>query len=105
MSHLPLLDETGHGTHGLFDGGFRIDAVLIVEIDMSHAETFQARIAGLADVLGLTVDPDEGTGGVADDPELGRENYAIAHAGEHAPHQPFIRRRPVDIGRVPEENA
>ena len=54
-----------------------IDAVLLVEVDRLDAEPPQARLAGLADVLGAAVEPGDPLAGT-DDAELRREHDLVA---------------------------
>jgi len=51
-------------TPGLLDGHFGVDTVELVEVDVVGAETAQALVDGLADVLGTAVrhGPREGDG-------------------------------------------
>ena len=51
MTHFPRTHEVGHRAHRVLNRRFRIDPVLIVEIDYLDPEPLEARIAGLAHVV------------------------------------------------------
>src|SRR3954462_7231397 len=75
---LPFPDELRHGAHCLLDRRIRIDAVLIVEIDVIDTEAPQRAFAGAADVVGLSVNAEERAFGRAHVTELGGDDDAIA---------------------------
>ena len=41
VQHLALGDQIGDGSGGLLDRGVRVDAVLVVQVDVVGAETLQ----------------------------------------------------------------
>ena len=45
VADLPLPDQLRHGPHGLLDGDVRIDAVLVVEVDVVHAQALEGTVA------------------------------------------------------------
>jgi hypothetical protein len=53
VAHLPGAHEVGHRADGVLDGHGRVDAMLIVEVDVIDAEARERCVAGLADVLGI----------------------------------------------------
>jgi hypothetical protein len=54
--------------------------VLVVQVEVVDAQPLQRRVAGLADVPGVTADAQPGALGIADDAELGRELHLLAAA-------------------------
>ncbi len=38
--HFAGFDQLGHGADGIFDGRVRVDAMLVVEVDVIDAEAF-----------------------------------------------------------------
>src|SRR5439155_25458530 len=78
-AHLAGLDELAHRANGFLDRGLRIDAVLVIEVDVVDAEPAERAIAGLLHVLGPPADrPLHRVLGVAHDPELRRERDLVA---------------------------
>jgi hypothetical protein len=41
VAHLAGLDELRHRSHGVLDRGLRVDAVLVVEVDVIDAEALE----------------------------------------------------------------
>src|SRR6185437_4802082 len=78
MPHLSRAYEIGHRSDRILDRHLGIDAMLIVEIDVIHAQTPQRCIARLPHVIRRAVDAKIGTGFRAHVPELGREHYPVA---------------------------
>jgi hypothetical protein len=77
--------------------------VLVVEVDVIDAEPLQARVARLAHVLGLAVDPALAVDDL--DRELGREHDLIALAFDRLADEHFVRIRPVHVGGVEQRHA
>ena len=47
------MGEVRHRADGLFDRDFRIDAMLVIEIDVIDAKSLERRVAGLPHVRGV----------------------------------------------------
>ena len=105
VTHLALLDQLRHRAHGVLDRGVRIDAMLIVEINHLDAETAQARLAALPDVLGLAVDAAIAPVLAADVAELGGEDHLIAPAADGASDELLVAAHTVHVGRVEKRDA
>src|SRR3954452_21746028 len=102
VTNFARLHELRHGAHGIFDGCFSIDAVLIVEVDHLDAEPLQRRIARAANVLGPAVDAEKLT---VFGPHVakfgGQENPRPAGAYRTAA-EPLVREGAVDVCGVQE---
>jgi hypothetical protein len=82
VEHLALGDQVGDGAGGLLDGDVRVDAVLVVEVDVIGSEALQRAFDGSANVGGTAVDHPRGgrTVLVGNEPELGRDDDLVAAA-------------------------
>src|SRR6266581_5418758 len=105
IAHLALLDELGHRAHGVLDRGIGIHAMLIVEIDDLDAETAQARLAALPDVLGLAVDAAIAPVLATDVAELGGEDHLVAPATDGTCDQLLVASHPVHVGSIEKGDA
>jgi hypothetical protein len=105
MAHLALAHEIGHRPHRVLDGRVGIDPVLVVEIDHLHLEPPQARVAGLAHVIGLSADAEARPVGSAHIAELGGEHHLVAPVGDGAAHQLLVMADAVHVGGVEEGHA
>jgi len=56
VANLAGRHELGHRTDGLLDRHIRVDAVLVVEVDLVDGKPAQAVVAGRADVFRTPVD-------------------------------------------------
>jgi hypothetical protein len=102
---LPLLHELGHRPDRLLDWHLRVDAVLVVEVDVIGAEPLERRLAGAADVLGGAVDAEAVAALVADVAELRGEHDLVAPAADGVADEPLVGERAVHVGRVEEVDA
>src|SRR5690349_23497680 len=82
MTYLPGLHQLGHDAPGLLDGHVRVDAVLVVEVDVVDAEPAQRRVARGVDVLGAAVEPDEAAVRPALVAELGGDDHVVTAPGD-----------------------
>jgi hypothetical protein len=78
IADLPLLDELGHRPYRLLDRRVRIDAMLVVDIDVFGAEPLQRGVTGGEDVLAVAADAEPFAFLVADAAELCREHDLVA---------------------------
>jgi hypothetical protein len=78
VADLPRADELGHRADGVLDRHGPVDAVLVVEVDVVHAEPLEAGVTGGPDVLRPAVDADPGAVGLALVAELGGELDLVA---------------------------
>jgi hypothetical protein len=98
VADLALLHQLRHRPHRLLDRNVRINAVLVVEIDVVHAEAAQRALARAVHVLGAAVDPAAArVFGIADDPELGGQDHLVAPLCDGAPDQLLVGVRPVHV--------
>ena len=100
VAHLPQLHQFRHRAHGLLDGSVRIDAMLVVQIDHVHAEPRERGVAGRTHVLGAPVDAPDLRSGLAHDPELGREDDAVAPSFQGLAHRNLVGVRAVRVGGI-----
>src|SRR5208337_617966 len=106
MADLALLDEFRHGANRFLNRRIRIDAVLVVEVNVLDAQPLQTSIAGLLDVVGLAADTaDTGVRGIAVYPEFCGQHDLAALALDRASDEFFVLVRPVDIGGVQKSDA
>src|SRR5439155_24332929 len=98
VAHLALLHELGHRAHGVLDRRIRIDAMLVIEVDMVDAQSAERAFDGLADVLGPSVDPSSRrVAFIANDPELGREYDLLTPVADRPAHELLVLVRAVHI--------
>src|ERR1700675_5173537 len=106
MSDLALLDQFRQGANRLFDRRIRIDAVLVVEVDVLDAQPLQTSFAGLFHVVGLAAyAADVGIAGIADNSELCGQHEFVALALDRASDEFFILVWSVDVGGIEEVDA
>src|SRR5204862_3852584 len=99
--HLPGPDELRQRADRLLDWRVRVDAVLVVQIDVVDSEPPQRRVDGLVDVPGRAVDP---AAPVLEPTvsELGGDHTLVAAAGDRLADELLVRALAVDVGRVEE---
>ena len=102
VANLPLLDELGHGADGLLDRRVRIDAMLVVDIDVVGAEPLERGVTGGENVLAVAADAEPLALLGADAAELCREHDLVAAVLDRAADEPLVLERPVRVGRVEE---
>ena len=106
MADLARRDELGHRADGLLDRRLRVDAVLVVEVDVVDAEAPQRVLAARLHVVGAAVDAAHGrVVGVADDAELRRQHDLVAAVGDRPADELLVGVRPVDVGGVQQRHA
>src|SRR3982074_1174039 len=79
---LALGDELSKRTPGLFDRHVRIDAVLVVKVDMVDAQPAKRLVATLLDVSGVASGADRAVGPY--DPELAGQYDLVPPVGDRA---------------------
>ena len=110
MADLALLDELRHRSDRLLDGHVRVDAVLVVQVDVIGAEPLQRALDRAADMLGRAVERPDG-GHVAGlrrvhpPRELRREHVLVAMPLDGAAHELLVGHRPVQLRRVQEVDS
>ena len=97
-AHLALLHQLAHGADRILDRHFRIDAVLVIEIDHIDAEALQALLAG----LDHEVRPAVGEFAVlaAEIAELGRQHHAGAAALDRLADEFLVVAGAIGVGTV-----
>ena len=56
VADLAVGDQLGEGPDGVFDGGLRVDAVLVVEVDVVGAEPLERAFDRGLNIVGAAVD-------------------------------------------------
>ena len=102
---LALGDELGERTDGLLDGGARVHAVLVVQVDVVGVEPLQRALDGQADVLGAAVEAARAVAAVQDRAELRRDHHLVPATGERASEQFLVQVRPVHLRGVEQGDA
>src|ERR1700722_15302465 len=105
MTHLAGLHQIRHGAHRFLDGDLRIDAMLVVKINMVDAETFETGIAGCTHIRRCSTDAEGRAVGSAHDAELGGQHDLVAPRFQHLSEQAFVGTDPVHVGGVEEVDA
>jgi hypothetical protein len=79
--------------------------MLIVEIDVIHAETPEGSVTGGAHMVRASADTDEAAVLTPQKGELGGQDHLVPAAAEGASHEFLIRVRTVHVGGVEEGQA
>ncbi len=105
-AHLALLDQARHCAHGVFDGHIGVDAVLVVQVDMLHAQPTQAGFACGLHICRAAVDTaHRRVVGVELDAEFGGQKHFMPARGNRLADQHFIGVRAVHVGGVEQADA
>jgi hypothetical protein len=103
VAHLPLGDQLLDCARDLLDRHFRIDAVLIEEVDAIRPQALKRPLEALLDRLGAAVETSRAARRALEvEAELGGDHDFVAHRLERLAHKLFVRVRTVDLGRVEE---
>ncbi len=105
IADLALLDELGHGSDGLLDGHVRVDAMLVVEVDVLDAETLKRGVAGLMHVLGIAAHAQALAVLTPHVGELGRQHDLVAATVDGPADEALVGERAVHVGRVEQGHA
>ncbi len=100
--HLAGLHQIRHGADRILDRHRGVDAVLVVEVDDVKARALEARVAGLAHVVGPAVDALEAAVRVADVAELGGHHHPFGALAHGAADQLLVAPDAVGVGGVEE---
>ena len=99
---LPSATSSASGADRVLDRRGRVDAVLVVQVDVVGAEPLQRTLDGGADVGRAAVEVPWARAGVRDDAELGGQHHLVAAALERAADELLVDVRAVDLGGVDE---
>ena len=101
VADLSGMDEFGHGTYGVFDGGGGVDSVLVVEIDVVEVEALEGGVAGGFDVLRPAAEaPIAWVIFPAEVPELGGEEDLVAAGADGLADEFLVVAHAVDISGI-----
>jgi hypothetical protein len=100
VADLALGDQLGQRADGVLDRRVRVDAVLVVQVDVVGAQPAQRALDGGADVGGAAVEPTPGgAAGVGDEPNLVASTTWSRRPLMARPTSSSLE-RPVDLGGV-----
>src|ERR1700676_3610627 len=106
MADLALLDQLREDADRFLNRRIRIDAVLVIEVDVHDAQPLQTVFAGLPHIVGLAADAaDVGITGIADNSELCGQHELVALALDRASDELFVLVGPVNISGVEKGDA
>src|SRR5688572_22367741 len=105
VAHLALLDEARHGADRLLDRRLRIDAVLVVDVDVIDAEPLETRLARDRDVVGPAVDEAALAVWSAHVAELRGDQHLVAPAAEGLAEKFLVLAEAIGIGGVEQRDA
>ena len=110
VADLALRDQLGHRADGLLDRHVRIDAMLVVEVDVVRAESAERPLDRAAHVVGGAVLRSHsrhvtGDGVVHPPVELRRDHVLVAAPRDGPPDQQLVRQWPVQLRRIDEVDA
>ena len=102
---LPAVYELGERADGVLDRRLRVDAVLVVQVDVVGAEPLAASSSTVAaDVLRAAVDVPRVAAGVGNQAEFRREDDVVPAAFDRATDQFLVHEGAVDLGGVDERH-
>ena len=102
---LPSLHQLGERADGVLDRRVRVDAVLVVQVDVVGAEPPQRALDRGADVGRAAVEAPRAAAGVGDEAELGRQHDLVAAALHGPADELLVGVGAVDLGGVDEGDA
>jgi len=80
--------------------------MLIVQIDVSHAQALEALIAGSPNILRPPVDHAcGGIAGITNDAKLGSQNHMVTPALDRLAHKDFVLEWAIHVGGVEKVDA
>src|SRR5262249_53700177 len=100
----------GHGADGLLDRHLRIDAVLVIEVDVIRSQSTKRPFDRAAHVTGGAVLRPygrhlTGNGPVHPPAELRRDHVVVAAPRHGSPDKRLVRQSPVQLRRIDEVDA
>ena len=103
-AHLARFHQALHRADGFLDRHFRIDAMLVIDVDHVDAEALQARLAGAQHVGRAAIDVLLAVGALRL-AELGGHHHAIAAPTQRLAEQLLVVPPAVHVGRVEKVDA
>ena len=97
--------RAGEGADRVLDGSVRIDAVLVVEVDVVGAQPSERSLDRGADVGRTAVEMERTTPGVGDHAELGGQHHLVAAIGDGPTDQLLVGVGAVDLSGVDEGDS
>ena len=103
---LPASTSSLIGAGDVFDGHVRVDAVLVVEVDVVGAQPAQRALDGAADARRVAAQAAGRDAVLVErEPELGGDDDVVAVRLEGFADDVLVGERPVDLGGVEERDA
>jgi hypothetical protein len=105
VTDLSGLHKVRHGADGVLDGDRRVDAVLVVQVDVVDPEPPQRGVARGGHIGGVAVD--SGVIGIEDpfEAEFGRENHFGPPRLDRGPYQLLVVPQAIDVRCVQQGHA
>ena len=100
VAHFSRPDQFAHCADCFFNRNRRIDAMLIIQVDMIGLQAFQTGVATSAHIFRPAIHADKTAVGAAFVAEFGGENDFVAASGNRAPNQFLVGERAIHIGGV-----
>src|SRR5215218_8962358 len=100
VAYLAFGDQLGQRADRLFDGRVRVDAVLVVEVDVVGAEPLERAFDRGLHIVCAAVDDAGAAAGVGDETELGRHDDVVAPALDGLADNFLAVEGAVDLGGV-----
>ncbi len=98
IPHLSFAHQTGHRTHGFFNGSSRVHAVLVIEIDYIDLQAGKRRLAGGLHVLRPAVDP--ALAALAHNAEFGGKEHFLPPSHDRFSDQLFVVSVTIHVGGI-----
>src|SRR3954447_12360399 len=105
IADLAGVHELLHRPDGLLYLRVRVDAVLVVEVDVVDVQALERCVAGLTHVLGVAADAQALAVLAADVAELGGEHDLVAAVGDRVADELLVREGAIHVGRVEQSDA
>src|SRR5271157_3928021 len=105
VTYLSSLHQVRHRPDRLLDWRIGIDPVLVVKVDRFDAQSLEAGVTALPDILRVAPDPEEFTVCAADVAELGCQHHLCAAVLDRLADEDLVSSQSIDVGRVEQAPA
>ena len=104
--HLTLFNQLLHSASDIFDGHFRVDPVLIEQIDRIDLQSREGRFRDLFDVFGTTIQAGSGAGIRARvETKFRSDHHLPTKRSKRLTYQLLVDERTVNLGRIEKSDA
>jgi hypothetical protein len=101
--HFTFADQLSYGSRDIFDRNFRVDTMLIKQVNCIDLQAVQGSLRNFPDSLGAAIEPLRGN--AIHEAELCRNYWLVLDRCERFAKQFFIRERAVRFGSIEECHA